>query len=201
MRIDKKSGGYAQKTIKEHYTFLNSLLKVAVFWRMATSNPMIYVKKPEVDKKEAGFYDEEQIPILLENVETEYRKYVTMATNSLNARKYKHNQKKALERYYINWITGYQRKVYVLIGLTSACRRDEMLGLEEDDFDFEHNIMKIQRVSLYTKERGIYTKDKLKNGAPSKIIDMPQHVMDVVKDYISVLKEARLNLTRGAIKR
>jgi len=86
-------------------------------------------------------------------------------------------------------------KMYGLIALVSACRRSEVLGLEWDDIDFENNLIKIIRVSLYTPKMGIYTKHILKSGQPSKIITMPVEVMDLLKEY--KFEQSRIRIEMG----
>lgn len=149
VRKDGKPGGYSQKTIQHHYVLLHKLFSLAVRWDYVPSNVCDKVDKPKVDKKEAAFYEEEQIVQMLKCLESE----------------------------------SMMHKAYVLIALVSACRRSEVLGLEWRDINFENNLIKVNRVSLYSAEKGIYTKDTLKNGSPSKTITIPVEVMKFLKEY------------------
>lgn len=83
---------------------------------------------------------------------------------------------------------AYMRKTYIIVALASACRRGELIGLKVDDIDFNNDRIIINQTGHYTVENGLYFVDYLKNGSPSKNIDMPVSVMEQVKEYIQVRK-------------
>lgn len=65
VRTDGKSGGYSEKTIRHHYMFLQRLLNFAIHQEMLDINPCIRVDTPKVHKKEAQYYEEEEIQRML----------------------------------------------------------------------------------------------------------------------------------------
>ena len=71
VRTDGKSGGYSEKTIHHHYMLIQRLLNLAIRWEMLDINPCIRVDAPKVHKKEAKYYEEEEIQRLLECLELE----------------------------------------------------------------------------------------------------------------------------------
>ncbi len=82
VRKDGKPGGYSQKTIQHHYVLLHKLFSLAVRWDYVPSNVCDKVDKPKVDRKEAAFYEEDQIVqmlICLEKEDAMHRAYVLIA--------------------------------------------------------------------------------------------------------------------------
>lgn len=79
IRKDKKQGGYAKKTLQHHYTLLSSIFERGMDWKIISDNPCKGVKKPKVDAREPGFYEDEQIDILLEKLEQEKMMYKVYA--------------------------------------------------------------------------------------------------------------------------
>lgn len=87
----------------------------------------------------------------------------------------------------------YMRKTYIIVALASACRRGELIGLKVDDIDVNNDRIIINQTGHYTVENGLYFVNYLKNGSPSKNIDMPVTVMQQLKEYLQVRK-AFINL-------
>ncbi len=71
VRKDNKPGGLSQETIKHHHTVLKKVLNDAVKWDLLVANPVLKIQTPKVEKKEAKFYDEEQMAQLLLALEDE----------------------------------------------------------------------------------------------------------------------------------
>lgn len=182
VRLDKKSGGYSEKTIQHHYMFIQSLLNCAVKWDMIEYNPCIKVDTPKVHKHEAGYYEEEDIGRLFDCLEAEYKKEVDKAGGMRDV--FSFDNLTSSQRTDI--FNAYMRKNYILLALVSACRRGEMVGLKVEDIDFENNRILVKRTGHYTVDQGIYFVDHLKNGDPSKSIDMPKLAMKPLKEYIKV---------------
>lgn len=68
--------------------------------------------------------------------------------------------------------------LYLLLGLRNA----EVCGLEWKDIDFENNLLKIQRNSLYFREFGVVTKvPKTQNS--KRTVTMPYQLTEVLRDY------------------
>ena len=182
VRLDGRHGGYSQKTIQNHYMLLNMLLGLAVKWDMSPENQCGKVDRPKVDEKEAEFYEIEQIEKMLQCLDEDTKKLKVFL--SKETKRYavlseaEVSERKALRTY-----EDLSHKMYVWISLVSACRRSEVLGLDWEDIDFKNNLIKVCKVSLYTKEKGVYSVPKLKNGKPSKIITMPVEVLEMLKEY------------------
>lgn len=60
--------------------------------------------------------------------------------------------------------------------------RDEMLGLEWKDIDFETGVIHIQRTSNYTKACGIYT-DTTKTESSVRNVKVPTEIVDILWQY------------------
>lgn len=66
IRKDKKSGGLSPQTIRHHHRLIHAIFETAVNdWHILTYNPAANIKPPKVQKKEARFYEEEDIQALL----------------------------------------------------------------------------------------------------------------------------------------
>lgn len=180
VRLDGKSGGYSEKTIRHHYGLIHSLLEFAVELEWLEYNTCDKVKAPKVEKHEAGYYEEENIDDLLDCLEDEYNKAVDeaggMDFDNLNSRQC------------TNIFNAYMRKNYILLALVSACRRGEMLGLKVDNVDFKNNRIVVKRTGHYVSGKGLYFVDHLKNGSRSKSIDISPLMMEQLREYIEVRK-------------
>ncbi|OPX83380.1 MAG: putative prophage phiRv2 integrase [Pelotomaculum sp. PtaB.Bin104] len=75
IRTDGRPGGLSGKTILQHHRILSSILTDAVQWEVIDSNPASRVKPPKAERKEAKYYDEEQVADLLEAVSQESIKH------------------------------------------------------------------------------------------------------------------------------
>ncbi|MDF2631589.1 MAG: integrase family protein [Caproiciproducens sp.] len=73
-------------------------------------------------------------------------------------------------------------RVFFTLAIYGGFRRGELLGLEWKDINFDKNIISIQRESLYTKEKGIFT-DTTKTKSSQRSLKLPAEVMALVKSY------------------
>lgn len=181
VRVDGKSGGYSDKTIHNHFMFIQTLLKYAVKWEIIEYNPCVRVDRPKRTKKEVAYYEDTDIAKLFACLEQEAeeivskfsRKYDLLPTYEAYCRKQ------------VRIFRDLMYKIYVWMALTSACRRSELVGLKIDSCDFENNRIMITKTGHYSSGKGIYFKDILKNGEPSKHVDMPVTMMEMLKDYLA----------------
>lgn len=74
-------------------------------------------------------------------------------------------------------------KVFLHIALFAGMRRSEIMGLEFKDFNYINNTVRICRTSQYSKSKGIFTTNILKNGEPSRTVNIPETTMKLVKEY------------------
>lgn len=82
IRTDGKKGGLAERTILHHHRLISAILSDAVEWQLIISNPANRVKPPKAKKKDISHYNEEQLFVLLQKLDSEpinYRLMVYLA--------------------------------------------------------------------------------------------------------------------------
>ncbi len=84
------------------------------------------------------------------------------------------------------------RTLYTLI-LNTGLRRGEACGLEWSDIDLEHNIIDINKSSLYLPSKGVYD-DDTKNTSSHRVLKIPDYAADLLREYKRVQTEERLKL-------
>lgn len=184
VRKDGKTGGYSEKTIRHHYMFIQTLLNLAVEREMIDLNPCVRLKAPKVHKKEAGYYEDQQIGQLLQCLDREYNNAIIAVGEIEGITSFENlNSRQCTDIF-----NAYMRKIYILVALVSACRRSELIGLKIENVQFENNSILINQTGHYTVENGLYFKNYLKNNRPSKTVDMPVIMMEQLKEYIQVRK-------------
>ena len=186
VRKDGKSGGYSEKTIRHHFMFLQTLLNCAVEWERLAINPCARMKAPVVHKKEANYYEDADIVRLLDCLDKECQTTIDKFSRSYD----KLDPAEAYRRQQVRIFNDLMHKTYVWVALASACRRGELVGLRVDGVDFERNLIRITETGHYEPKAGLYDVERMKNGAPSKTVDMPVSVMKQLKVYL----DARQNL-------
>ena len=75
-----------------------------------------------------------------------------------------------------------KHKTIIYLLIFSGMRRGELCGLEWSDVDFENNQIQIQRNSLYTPERGLYT-DSCKTESSVRKIHVPTFIIGMLEEY------------------
>jgi len=183
VRLDGKSGEYSEKTIHSHYMFIQTLLNLAVKWDMIEYNPCIKVDTPKVHKKDAGYYEEAEIGRLLDCLDQ-----ACEDTVSKFSRRYQqlYSPDEEYRRKQVRIFNDLMHKVYIWVALASACRRGELVGLTVENVDFNNNRILLTQTGHYSPEKGIYFVSHLKNGSPSKDVDMPLPVMELLREYLQV---------------
>lgn len=84
-------------------------------------------------------------------------------------------------------------RAFFTLAIFCGYRREELLGFEWSDIDFANRLISVNRASLYTKERGIYT-DVPKTEGSKRILKQPQVVFDVLRKLRSEQLETRLSI-------
>ena len=84
-------------------------------------------------------------------------------------------------------------RVAALLMLFGSFRKGELMGLNEDDFDFDRNIVTSRRTRYYRKGGGIFT-DETKNESSHRVVALPAEVMDEVKALIEYDQKRRDDL-------
>jgi len=82
-------------------------------------------------------------------------------------------------------------RAFFTLAIYGGLRRGEILGLEWSDLDFQNQIIRIQRTSLYTKGLGTYT-DTTKNKTSTRTLKLPAAVFAVLRQHKSEQAEDRL---------
>lgn len=180
VRKDKKPGGYSEKTIRHHFMFLQTLLNYAVEWERLAVNPCTRMKAPMVPKKEANCYEDGDIARLLDCLDKECQTTIDKFSRAYD----KLDPAEAYRRQQVRIFNDLMHKTYVWVALASACRRGELAGLRVDGVDFENNLIRITETGHYEPKAGLYDVKRMKNGAPSKTVDMPVSVMEQLKVYL-----------------
>lgn len=65
-------------TIRHHHRLISAILNTAVQWQLIVSNPCERVKPPKVERKEADYYNIEEVNKMMELLENEPLKYKVM---------------------------------------------------------------------------------------------------------------------------
>ncbi|MBC8062313.1 MAG: site-specific integrase [Clostridiaceae bacterium] len=73
----------SEKSILNHHRLITNILNSALQWGFILNNPSLRVKAPKVAKKEAKYYNIEEVEYILELIENEPLKYRTMITLAL----------------------------------------------------------------------------------------------------------------------
>lgn len=181
VRLDGKSGGYSEKTIRHHYSFLQTLLNLAVKWDIIEYTPFVKVDAPVVHKKDISYYEEPDIKRLLDCLDAACEETVNKFS-----RRYQqlYTPEEEYRRKQVRIFNDLMHKAYVWVALASACRRGEMIGLTVENVDLENNRIVITQTGHYIANKGLYCVSHLKNGSPSKNIDMPVVVMELLGQYL-----------------
>ena len=98
----------------------------------------------------------------------------------------KHEFLKHLENAPLKYIAFFNLAIF------GGFRRGKILGLQLSDIDFEANTISINRTSLYTKEKGIFTSSP-KTKSSIRTLKLPEAIFDMLYDYrIEQTKQSRL---------
>lgn len=84
-------------------------------------------------------------------------------------------------------------QAFFVLAIYGGFRRGELLGLEWGDIDFTHEVVTINRTSLYTKERGIFT-DTTKTQGSNRALKLPAEVFNVLRRHRADQAAERLRL-------
>ena len=69
-RLDGREGGLSNKTILHHHRLLSKIFNTAVLWELIQASPMKMVKPPKATRKIISHYDDEQVLMLIECLNT-----------------------------------------------------------------------------------------------------------------------------------
>lgn len=86
-----------------------------------------------------------------------------------------------------------QYQAFFTLAIYSGLRRGELLGLEWKDVNFDTGVISINRTSLYTPQKGIFT-DTTKTKSSQRSLKMPSSVISLLKEYKVQQSATRLKL-------
>jgi integrase len=153
VRLDRyRQGALKPKTIKNHVAFVSSIFEYAIKMQVVTSNPCRAVMLPK--------------DIAQEDVQI----YTVEETQEILGHLYQEDKK------------NFQFVIYFMLAVYTGFRRGELLGLEWKDIDFDRQIISLNRTSLYTKDKGVFT-DSLKTRTSYRTLKLPTELMDVLKQF------------------
>jgi len=84
-------------------------------------------------------------------------------------------------------------RTILILAIFCGYRREELCGLEWGDIDFKRKLITIQRASLYTPDKGIYT-DTTKNEGSQRVAKQSDVVMQALRKWRAEQAEQRLKL-------
>jgi integrase len=153
-RLDKyRKGALSAKTIKNHIAFVSSVFEYARKMQVLSFNPCGSAILPK-DKAE----------------ELQQEIYSVEETKHILELLCQEDRK------------NFQFTIYFLLAVYTGFRRGELLGLEWKDFDFDRQTVSLNRNSLYTTEKGIYT-DSLKTRTSYRSLKLPLEIMAILSEY------------------
>lgn len=82
---------------------------------------------------------------------------------------------------------------FFVLAIYGGFRRGELLGLEWDDIDFEHEVVSIRRTSQYSKNLGVYT-DTPKTKSSERDLKLPAEVFPILRHHKAAQAAERLRL-------
>lgn len=156
VRMDGKTGGLSPTTIKHHHTLLSTMLGNAMTIELINSNPCSKVKLSKI-----GISNR----------------------NNLNKNKemiYSMEQIKELLKKIDKVEIKYRTIIYLAV--FTGCRREEILGLEWDNINFETGEINIIKSSQYTVFYGTF-EDELKNLSSKRSCFIPKKVLGILEEY------------------
>lgn len=71
-------------------------------------------------------------------------------------------------------------RAFFTLAIFCGYRREELLGFEWSDINFQDRLISVNRASLYSKDRGVYT-DVPKTEGSKRVLKQPQVVFDVLR--------------------
>lgn len=184
--IDK---GYANATIKKHHTILSSVFNKAVQWQIVDSNPCSRVTPPKVKETASTlkFFTTEQTQIFLKALDIPYVHSYAAHDRIDDTGKGYHVAKYTETRTIPN-----QFKLLFNMAIYGGFRRGELIALTWQDIDFKNSSVKITKSTASVKGEVITKEPKTK--ASIRDVSMPNHVMQLLKQYRADQAQYRLTL-------
>lgn len=88
---------------------------------------------------------------------------------------------------------------FFTLAIYGGFRRGELFGLEWNDIDFDTGVVTIQRTSLYTKDRGVFT-DTPKTSSSRRSLKLPEEVLAVIRKHKAAQIGRSMDTQRSAFR-
>jgi len=156
IRLDGKFGGLAPTTIRHHHTLISTILETAVTWEYIQSNPCSKVKLSRLGLSERALKQKKD-----EEIYTIEETKVLLKRLNLAEIKY---------------------KTFINLAIFTGGRREELLGLEWTDINFDTGEIRFERSIQYTPFDGTY-EDDLKNDHSRRNCFIPEEIVLILQEY------------------
>ncbi len=83
------------------------------------------------------------------------------------------------------------KKMFVIIAMTTGLRREEICPLKIKHLDFENDVIIIEDAMIQSEEFGIEITEP-KNEPSKRLVDIPKYLKNILIDYINTLPDERL---------
>jgi len=187
VRLDGKPGGYGDKTITKTKQVLSVIMSTAVEWGIMESNPCAAVRlrgNKKVGTKQVKHFTYEQAKTFLEALD----KPLVMKTAAHN-RIDDTGKPYHVPEYFEERKLGIRFRFLFNLALFSGCRREELLALTWEDFNFDESSISINKAAYRIKgESGIKA---TKTESSTRIIFLPEKVMVMAKEHKQDQREKR----------
>ncbi len=173
---------YSDGTIKDAFTLLQGMFKYAVEkLHVIPNNPCDTVDKPTIDDRgEMVYYNAEQLAELLNIVDQDT--HLNLAELAIKEQTGKYQaftlQKEKLGILY--------KRAIVYLGIYTAARRGEILGIHRQDINFEEKYIHFCHSVLYTKEKGIFMTNRLKS-TEENWVGVNDEILGILEELINEL--------------
>lgn len=158
-------------------------------WELCGKNPCHMADTSKVPKSSKRSYHPDEMREIVDALLSEAEFILEKETQTQGdekVRRYKReNSKRILNRETLRNI------VFILVDLSSGCRKGEILGLEWKDVNFQERTISIERVSQNVTGIGLITKDMPKNDTSIRKIVMPRQTMQLLRKYKKIQDRIR----------
>ena len=86
-----------------------------------------------------------------------------------------------------------KHRAIVVLALGTGLRLGEIMGLEWSDVNLENSTLRVRQASQYLPDKGLFLKTP-KNETSKREIDLPNTLVELLKEYKAHQEEQRLNL-------
>lgn len=179
VRLDGRPGGYGDKTIVKTKQVLSIMMSTAVEWGLTESNPCTAVRirgTKKVGTKKIKHFTYEQAKVFLEALD----KPLVIKT-SAHDRIDDTGKPYHVPEYQEKRTLDIQFRFLFHLALFSGCRREELLALTWEDFDFKENSVSINKAAYTINgESGIKA---TKTESSTRMIFLPEKVMKLALEH------------------